>query len=191
MRSEISPDDLHVLLREADRAARRFLWKSGLLRADLDDIRQELLVDLIARFPGFDRERGSLGAFANIVLGHRTAELAEKVKRDRALFGLSPISLDQPLPGSEGQTLGETIAEVDGLAAFHGQPADCFLAVERRIDVERSTRALEPGDQDLCGNLHHSTLNDLVALGQGARSSLYRQVKNIRLALTAFGVQAA
>jgi RNA polymerase sigma-70 factor (ECF subfamily) len=191
MRSEISPDDLHVLIHEADRAARRFLWKSALPRADLDDIRQELLVDLITRLPGFDRERGSIGAFANIVLGHRTAELAQKVKRERALFGLSPVSLDEPLPGGGGQTLGETIADDHGLAALHGQVADRFDTVEQQIDMQRSVLALDPSAQNLCAGLRHNTVNDLADLKVGARSSLYRRVKDIRLALTAFGIQPA
>ena len=74
MRSEISPDDLHVLIREADRAARRFLWKSALPRADLDDIRQELLVDLIARLPGFDRDRGTAAFWVRMPDGvHETS----------------------------------------------------------------------------------------------------------------------
>lgn len=191
MRSEISPDDLHVLLHEADRAARRFLWKSSLPRADLDDIRQELLVDLIARLPGFDLERGSIGAFANIVLGHRTAELAQKVKRERALFGLSPVSLDEPLPGCGGQTLGESVAEDGGLAVLHGQIADPFDVVEQQVDMQRSMLALDTSAQKLCAGLRHNTVNDLADLGFGARSSLYRRVKDIRLALTAFGIQPA
>ena len=51
MHSSISRDDLQILLHEADIAARRLVRQLRLPRADLDDVRQDLLVDLIARLP--------------------------------------------------------------------------------------------------------------------------------------------
>ena len=49
MRQSISQDDLRTLLREADAAARRLVRKLHLQPADLDDVRQDLLTDEIAR----------------------------------------------------------------------------------------------------------------------------------------------
>lgn len=191
MRHEISPDDLHVLLHEADRAARRFLWKLGLPVFDLDDIRQELLVDLIARFRGFDPERGSLGAFANIVLSNRAAELATKIKRERSVFGTMPVSLDEPAPGCPGITRGDTYSEDEGLATVWGQPVDSFTVAERRIDVARGVRRLDAGEQTLCAALTEANIPDLAASGHGSRTGLYRQLKELRFALAAFGLQPA
>ena len=54
MRSPISPPDLQVLLLEADVAARRLCRKLRLSRDELADLRQDLLTDLIARYPAFD-----------------------------------------------------------------------------------------------------------------------------------------
>ena len=48
MRQSISQDDLRTLLQEADVAARRLVRKCGLPRADLDDIRQDLLTDILS-----------------------------------------------------------------------------------------------------------------------------------------------
>ena len=54
----ISPADLATLIDETDRAARRLHRKLALPAADLDDLRQDLLIDLICRLPGFDKRRG-------------------------------------------------------------------------------------------------------------------------------------
>ena len=157
----------------------------------MDDIRQELLVDLIARFPGFDRDRGSLGAFANTVLGHRMAELAHKLRRESRLYGTRPVSLDEPLPDGDGETLGDNVAEGDGLAALYGQSVVAFSAIEQRIDLERSAMAIGTGDRVLWAGLRHHTVEELSASGKTSRSSLYRRVKDIRLVLTAFGLRPA
>lgn len=191
MRRSISKSDLQLLLREADLAAHRLLRQLRLPRAELADIRQEFLVDLIARLPAFDARRGSLGAFANVVLGHKASRLAAKTKRDRRLYGAIPVSLDEVLPDTDGQTRGDLIGENEGLAACLGQPTDAFAAVDQRLDVERGLGALDRGQGALCAALSHSTVDTLAAQGRGARSSLYRSVKDIRLSMLALGLRPA
>ncbi|MFN3351246.1 hypothetical protein [Pseudorhodoplanes sp.] len=191
MQSPISRADLQTLQHEADIAARRLIRKLHLSKEDLDDIRQDLLVDLIARLPAFDRQRGSLGAFAGVVMANRATRLAHKVKRERRLYGAVPTSLDETLPEGDGTTRGDFVSEEDGLSAYFGQPADGFAEVERRLDVERGLGALDPDDAQLSAALSQSNIDELVRCGHAARSSLYRRVKNIRLALLAAGLKAA
>jgi DNA-directed RNA polymerase specialized sigma24 family protein len=191
MRRSMSRDDLRTVLHEADVAARRLLRQLRLPRQDLDDLRQDLLADLIVRLRGFDPERGSLGAFSGIVLANRSTRIATKVKRERRLYGAAPVSLDETISESEGLARGDIIGEDEGLAAYFGHPADAFAAVERRLDLERGLGSLDLADGQLCASLAHTTVNDLAGAGRGARSCLYRRVKNIRLALTAIGLTAA
>jgi RNA polymerase sigma-70 factor (ECF subfamily) len=191
MRSPISQDDLQILRHEADVAARRLVRQLRLLHADLDDVRQDLLVDLITRLPAYDRERGTLGAFAGIVLAHRATRIANRVTRERRMYGAVPISLDEAIPQSDGLTRGDFIAEADGLSALLGQPVDAVAAAECRLDVERCLGSLDPADGALCAALSRTTVHRLAANGHGARSSLYRRVRDISLALTAIGMRAA
>ena len=60
-----------------------------------------------------------------------------------------------------------------------------------RLDVERGLGALDPDDARLSAALSQSNIDELVDRGHAARSSLYRRVKNIRLALLAAGLKAA
>ncbi|GGO15901.1 hypothetical protein GCM10007972_24470 [Iodidimonas muriae] len=191
MPDSISRSDLQILLREADSAARRLVRKLRLPRAELDDVRQDLLADLTARLPAFDPARGALGAFAGIILRNQGTRIADRVRRERRLYGAVPVSLDEALPDGDGATRGDLIAEGDGLAAVLGQPADAFAEVERRLDVERGLGALAPDDGVLCAALSRTTIDQLAALGRGARSSLYRRVRDIRLTLLTAGIAAA
>jgi len=190
MHSSISRDDLQILLHEADIAARRLVRQLRLPRVDLDDVRQDLLVDLIARLPAFDPERGSIGAFAGIVLANRATRIANMVRRERRIVGPVPVSLDEIIPGSDGLTRGDLVAEDEGLAAYFGQPVDAFAAAERRLDLERGLGSLDRHDGAFSAALSQTTVDRLAANGRGARSSLYRRVRSIRLALTAVGVGA-
>ena len=188
---KVSPSDLRFLLREADFAARRLLRQLRLPRADLDDVRQDLLVDLIARLPGFDSARGSLGAFAGAVMSHKATRIATKIKRERRIFGAVPISLNETIPDTDGLTRGDLLSEEESLSHHLGQPVGVFAATEHRIDVERGLSLLDQDDRALCAALSHTTVDRLAESGRGARSSLYRRVKDIRFALTAFGIQVA
>ncbi len=188
MSPSLSPSDIQILQHEADIAARRVRRQLRLPHDDLDDLRQDLLLDVIARLRSFDRARGSLGAFAGTVMVHRAARIASKVKRERLLYG---VSLDEPVAGADGASRGDLVTEGEGLAALHGQPSDSYAEVERRLDVERGLGGLGPDDGALCAALSHTTIDQLAAAGRGARSSLYRRVKEIRFALLASGLQAA
>ena len=191
MAPSISGNDLQILVREANVAARRLIRQLRLPYADLNDLRQELLVDLIARLSAFDPERGSLGAFAGAVMSHRATRIANKIKRERRLFGAVPISLDETIANTDGLTRGDLVSEEESLSHHLGQPVDVFAAAEHRIDVERGFGLLDQDDRALCAALSHTTVDRLAASGRGARSSLYRRVKDIRFALTAFGIQPA
>ncbi|TCT10523.1 RNA polymerase sigma-70 factor (ECF subfamily) [Tepidamorphus gemmatus] len=191
MQSPISHADLQTLLHEADIAARRLIRKLHLSKEDLDDIRQDLLVDLIARLPAFDRQRGSLGAFAGLVLRNQATRIAARIKRERAMFGTAPVSLDEVVPAHDGATRGELVGEEEELSAWLGQRVDGFAAIEQRLAVERGLGLLDRRDGALCAALAHTTIERLAAQGRGSRSTLYRRLEHIRLALTAHGLKAA
>lgn len=191
MRFELSSDDLHVLQHDADMAARRLIRQLRPSKDDLSDIRQELILDALARLKGFDSARGSLGTFLNTVMTNKATRIARQLKAHRRLFGACPASLDEPMPGMPGTAQGDLIAEEDGYAAFFGQPTDAFAAAERRIDLERRLGILHQTDGTLCAALSRATIDELAASGCGARASLYRRLHDIRLALTAAGLRAA
>jgi RNA polymerase sigma-70 factor (ECF subfamily) len=185
----VSDSDLLLLLREADVAAGRLVRRLRLPVHEREDLRQDLLVDLIARLKSFDPTRGSLGAFAGTVIARHAARLAARIRRDRSLF--APMSLDDPLSGTDGDTLGDTIPGSGGYAAMMGQSTDGFAAVERRLDLDRALGTLRGSDIAFCARLIHRTPTQLSRDGLGSRATVYRQVQEIRLQLMAGGLSDA
>ena len=175
-----------VLLAEAGGAARRFVRRSRLPRHEIEDAAQDLIQDLLERLPAYDHSRGTFGAFVGVVLNHKSARMARVVRRDRILFGAMPVSLDDP--GPEGLPYGDCLSEQQSYAAFFGQSVDCVHEAERRHDVERALTVLPHAGQQLCALLSHDSVDELVARGVGARTTLYRKIKQIRLVLTAAGL---
>lgn len=187
MPAPISPADLAALIDEADAAARRLHRKLALPAADLDDLRQDLLIDLICRLPGFDERRGSIGAFANIILRNQCARIAMRHHRQRRAQGGTVLSLDAPVAGSS-EPLGCLFAEADGLAASHGQDRDVEAEIQVRATVHSVLARLPEADRRFCCALAHRSVTALAAEGFGSRSALYRRLAELRPILTAYGL---
>ena len=185
----LSETDLLLLRHEAEVAAARIVRRLRLATHYREDLRQDLLLDLIARLKGFDPTRGSLGAFADKVIAHRAARLTHRLRRERNVF--APVSLDDPLPGAEDATVGDTLAESCGYPAMMGQPSDRFAAVERRLDLDRALGTLRRSDLALCAMLVDHTPAELSQDGLGSRASLYRQLHELRLRLMTGGIPDA
>jgi RNA polymerase sigma-70 factor (ECF subfamily) len=183
----ISPADLTTLINEADAAARRLHRKLHLPLADLDDLRQDLLIDLICRLPGFDTRRGGVGAFANIVLRNQSSRIAMRHHRQRRAQGGSLLSLEVPLTGRR-EPVGETLTEDDGLAAWHGQDCCAAAVTELHHALQSALARLPAEDRRFCVALAHRPVATLAAEGFGSRSALYRRLADLRHVLTAYGL---
>ena len=191
MQRPITPENLQILLREADAAARRLQRRFRLNREDLEDARQDLLADAIARLPGYEAGRGTLGAFAGTVMANRATRLAQHIIRHRRMFGAVPVSLDEWMPDCGGATRGDLISEEQALAAVQGYWANPITDLERRIDIERGLGLLDAAARRLAAGLAGNTAHQLAKDGKGSRSELYRQARHLRLTLMAVGIQAA
>ena len=189
MHPPISEPDLVTLLEEADAAASRLWRRVRLPRADLDDLRQDLLLDLIRRLPAFDARRGSIGAFAGIVLRNQASRIATRVACDRRATGGRMLSLDAP--GGDGTTLADRLVASDGPAAWHGGRAFTIEATDCRIDLARALGALEACDLTLCAAIAHCPVRDLAGRGFGSRATIYRRLQDLRCVLAANGARAA
>ena len=186
----ISSADLATLIDEADRAARRLHRRLGLPTADLDDLRQDLLVDLICRLPGFDARRGGIGAFAGIVLRNQSSRIAMRHHRQRRAQGGALLSLEVPLAGCR-EPIGETLSEADGLAAWHGADRCTESDSDLRHDLQSALARLPAEDRRFCAALAHRPVSTLAAEGFGSRSALYRRLADLRLVLTTHGLGPA
>ncbi len=61
----------------------RLAARFSLQTADRDDIKQELILDMLERAPQFDPAKGSAGTFTGMVSEHRATELLDRLIKDR------------------------------------------------------------------------------------------------------------
>ena len=189
MHPPISPADLATLIDEAAIAARRLHRKLVLPAVDLDDLRQDLLVDVICRLPGFDARRGSIGAFANIVLRNQSSRIAMRHHRQRRAQGGTMLSLD--VPAASGiEPLGCLLTETDGLAAWHGQDLCATEDAELRHDLARVLGDLPEEARSLCAALGTCAIAEIIGQTGTSRSALYRHIARLRLDLAMRGFGA-
>jgi RNA polymerase sigma-70 factor (ECF subfamily) len=181
--------NLAPVCRLADQEARRLCRSLGLPAHERQDVRQSLLLDLLARLPAFDPTRAGLAAFARLCFRHAAGRIARRVLRERK--ARHPLSLDDTLPAGDGLTLGDTIGEADGYAAWCGQPTDAIAALERRLDLERSAAAIDPQDHPLCAALSELTPHEFGEQRTVPRMRIYRRIREMRLRLLAAGIPSA
>ncbi|MCQ4159219.1 hypothetical protein NON00_04690 [Roseomonas sp. GC11] len=189
MPATLLPTDLAALQRDADRVAQRIIHTGRMPRHEQEDLRQDLLVDLLARLKGFEPHRGSLGAFAASCFEHHALRLATRFRRGRA--AMTAVALDAPQPGRGSLTIGDTLAEAEGYGAWLGQPTGAFAAVERRLDLDRALGALSADQIALCAQLVERTPHAIAKGSRVSRATLYRQLAELRLRLLAAGIPAA
>lgn len=189
MHPPISPTDLATLIDEAAYAARRLHRRLVLPAADFDDLRQDLLVDLICRLPGFDARRGSIGAFANVILRNQSSRIAMRHHSRRRAQGGTVLSLDVPIAGGT-EPLGCLLAESDGLAAWHGQDLCATEDAELRHDLARALGELPEDARELCATLGTCAIAEIVGRTGISRSALYRHIARLRLDLAMRGIGA-
>ena len=162
MQIELSPDDIETIIREADAAARRLRRRLQLPTCDREDLGQDLLVDLLRRLPAYDSSRGSLGAFAGLILRNQSSRIAIRHYQHCRAQGGTILSLEVPLAG-EIDPVGATLTEADGLAAWHGQDRTALDQCDDRHALETALSQLAAEDRRLCAALSHRPVASLVA----------------------------
>lgn len=190
MAVSLSPTDLSVLIHEADVRARALVRALRRPAHEIEDIRQDLLTDLISRLPAFDPARGSLGAFAGRLARNRATEIANAVCRERRLWGACPLSLDQHAASDEAGLMARMPTD-QGLGALLPQSTDWPTTSDRTLDLEQGLAWLSPEERALSAALLTSTIDGLSARGFGSRAVVFRRLRSVRLNLMARGLSPA
>ena len=179
-----------VILSEIDHQAKRLAYRHGLPNHELDDVRQDLIADVIARAQAYDDARASPSTFVALVAANRAALLGRRYYRQQCLFGRSPVSLDEAIGDDDGApvTRGDLVAEADGYAAWMGQPSDPLREVERRLDLRAAAQLLPDRLRGLCDALTADTASGACRSQNRSRADLYRCLREVRLRFRAAGL---
>lgn len=153
--------DVALLYRDADRMTCRTLRAGRLPAMERDDLRQELMLDLLRRLQHFDPARGSIGAFAQVCFRHRAQRavwMQRREARDRHRFAC----------------FGEHVVDA------HHDPA---RPLAQRLDLCRALSRLSPQQSDtVMALLGH-------AAEVMPRTTRHRHLQAVRAQLAAAGLQ--
>lgn len=166
-----------LILGEAARLARRLAHRLGLAADHADDLRQELLVDLLERLARFDASRSPFTAFARLVMRHHAATLAERWIRELRR-PVRPLVDDAQHHDDDCD-----VVQDDGV------DDTAFAAAVTRVDLGRTRAGLPPALRETCTALDGRDPGEAAALHSASRATFYRRVAGLRLELLSWDLQ--
>jgi RNA polymerase sigma-70 factor (ECF subfamily) len=180
---------LPTLQAAADYHAARIARRLNLSRDDCDDLRQDLLTEMIDRLRRFDAEKAAVSTFIDLLARHAAYAL---VRRHRALRRLlaDAISLDDET-NPMARRLAELLTNEQGLGFAAGEPVDGVASVELTRDVRHIVAALGPELRSICALLQAHPTEQACRASDLSRATFYRRLRDIRLRFLLTGLAAA
>ena len=128
--------------------SRNLIGKAGFLPDDLEDIRQEIILDLLQRLPKYDPSKSSRHTFINDLVDNKIANLIEEKNAALRDYHNSPARLDEPantnpIPTLDYESATENVSLRDGVMSD-------FELFELREDIIRMLEKLPPHLRDVC-----------------------------------------
>ena len=167
--------DLYVVER-ATLHARLVAATAGFRWDDIDDLKQELLLDCLRRSPKFDAARGEWGGFVRGVMRNQAAALI--VRRHRRTRH-EVLAGDLVAPDSEA---GES-AVFDGICQH-----DMTALLDLSIDVWSVLRKLPIRLQRLACLLAELPVSEVCLVTGKSRSRIYQMIRQLRTAFVQAGL---
>jgi RNA polymerase sigma-70 factor (ECF subfamily) len=184
---DLTDEFVQIALAAADYYARKIARSLKLPPADLEDVRQDLLVEVLRRARSYDAGRAAPATFIELVTRHAADELASRQVAARQVVRRS---VDDPVARADGSSapFGDLLPEELGLAAFWAGCRDRFAAIERRIDVERFIQRLPDDLRCLCRLLQTERPTVAQRLSGLSVAEFYREIAELRMRLRAIGL---
>lgn len=133
---DLTDEFVEVTLATADHYAKRIARTLNLPASDIDDVRQDLLVEVLRRYVRYDPTRAAWTTLVELITRHAAGDLATDLMQSRtAEVG----SIDDVVVAPDGSrtSRGELLSNQDSLAAIWSGVLDPYAAAEQRIDLER------------------------------------------------------
>jgi len=188
-RAPLLTDDLvEIAIAKADYYARRISRSLDLPRIDIDDLRQDLLVEVVRRAHAYASERAAWSTFVELVVRHAAGDIASRLIQERTIVR---GSIDEPVAGADGAPVsrGELFSSDAGMGAFWAGPPDPFVTVENRIDLERFVQSLPESLRRLCDLLQAETPTVAQRLSGLSPAEFYREIADLRMRLRTIGLR--
>jgi DNA-directed RNA polymerase specialized sigma24 family protein len=167
----LTPERLSILQKSADYHARRVASWILDASADVEDVRQTLLLAVWARVAQFDPVRASWSTFIDLLVRHAAWDHAKQCLQSRRFT--------------------VTSLEDRGHSILHdeGEHQDPFAVVRASVDVERMIESLPDHLRRLCRLLQLESSSVAQRLSGLSPAEFYRHVQDLRMRFRSLGLQ--
>lgn len=171
--------------------ARQLARNEGFTPQDIEDIRQDLIVDLLERLPKFDATKSAYNTFVDRIVNRKVARLM----RDRNCEKRDPrreaCSLNEYIDDGEGGTVerSQTIAAEEADRRLGRQARSNQETAELVLDVEAVLKRLPDNLRTPCELLKTGSIADAARAMGVPRTTLNDHVKKLREFFEAAGLR--
>lgn len=177
-------DELEVRL--IKRKARQLAGRMGFLKADRQDLEQEMALDLLLRLPHFNPALAKRETFITRLIDHRVATVVEAQKAGVRDFRKQAGSLDERPLRDDGEPVDEPPL-LSGKDYVRRAVAEARREEEQRdlqVDIKTVLSELPDGGRVdlhfLCERLQSASISEISRETGIPRSTLYEAVKTVR-----------
>lgn len=173
--------------------AKRLIGTAGYTPADVEDIEQDLMLDLIERLNKYDAAKAKLTTFIDRIVDHKIANLLAERRAAKRDLSKTFTNLDTPFEGHDGEKL--TLLDITGTddylerMGFQNKPAQ--EAQDIQIDLDTAIQRLSDDERQLLDLLQVKTLTEAAHVLGKKRTTLAYHVKRIHKTLKSMGLNDA
>jgi RNA polymerase sigma-70 factor (ECF subfamily) len=164
------------------RKARRLVGSAGFVDADLADLEQEFVIDLLLRRPRFNPALAKLETFITRVVDHHVATLVQRQKARCRDYRRRAGSLDERRDDDGG-----TSSDVPPVLASGSYRGESLATARRdeeladlRVDLRRALDDLPRDLRALCDRLQASSVSEMSRETGVPRGTVYEGVAKLR-----------
>ncbi len=157
---------------------------------EVEDVRQDLIEDVLRRLPKFDGGRAGIKTFVSRIIKNKIADLLKSHEVASRGNGCAKESLDEWVRDETGNWVprGATVEQSRGRAhlgiAARNDQEQCDL----EMDITSVMASLSPQRRALCEMLRTKTPTEIARETGMARSVIYQHIAAIRAAFIEAGV---
>jgi len=162
--------------------ASQMVGKHGFIEDDFDDLRQQLMVEVLQRLPRFNSGRAPIKIFISTLIDNRLASLIKHQEAQCRDHRRVERSLDDRVPGEDGDwtTFGDGITEDDARSRLGRAGRSDHERVDLALDMALVLSQLDEGDRQLCLELQVKTALEISRETGIRRSGIYERIAEIR-----------
>jgi len=170
--------------------AKRLVGTAGYTPADVEDIEQDLMLDLLERLDKYDAAKAKLTTFIDRIVDHKIANLIAERQAEMRDFRKTSTTLNAPIQTDDDSPT--TLLDITGTddylerMGFQNKPTQEVHDVQ--IDLDNALQRLTDEERQLLDLLKQMTLAEAARELGKARTTLAYQLAKIHKAFRAMGL---